>query len=322
MSRASWTLGLLLVALTAHAAAPAKKKPAPPPPPPADAPMATPRPPPAEAPTPPPSLPRPSLLPAGMKAAASGDTTQCAACHGVSGWLDVKFDHSKTGFPLTGAHSTVGCKDCHPKNFETSVPLTCAGCHRDVHAGDLGQRCETCHDTERWATQFGAEAHHRTGFPLVGGHAFIPCTECHGETRDRKFGRPVVSCLACHETDRLRTTGTAIDHFALGFPDDCRGCHGAWAFKPASFPEHDRCFFISGGPHAAVSCQGCHATLTVSNVSGTCNTGTAQCISCHEHTCMGPGGPTETDKQHAAVSGYQCKDRKCYECHQFGRGGP
>src|SRR5262249_56913042 len=42
----------------------------------------------------------------------------CAGCHSAEGWKSVKaspagFDHSKTAFPLLGAHATVACKACH-----------------------------------------------------------------------------------------------------------------------------------------------------------------------------------------------------------------
>src|SRR5262249_17732443 len=64
---------------------------------------------------------------------SSANQTRCAPCHTVSSWGDVKFDHDRTGFPLHGAHETVGCKRCHPQNFVKRVADNCAGCHRDAH---------------------------------------------------------------------------------------------------------------------------------------------------------------------------------------------
>src|SRR5258708_31787258 len=39
----------------------------------------------------------------------------CEICHNTTAWQPAKFDHSATGFPLTGAH--------------VSPPLPCANCH-------------------------------------------------------------------------------------------------------------------------------------------------------------------------------------------------
>ncbi len=37
----------------------------------------------------------------------------CADCHSQLAWTEVKFDHSETGWPLSGGHSEVECKSCH-----------------------------------------------------------------------------------------------------------------------------------------------------------------------------------------------------------------
>jgi hypothetical protein len=260
----------------------------------------------------------PKLLPK-EKGHASQGMTRCAACHTTSTWSEVKFNHDKTGFPLKGKHARVDCRGCHAIDFEQPVPRQCNACHRDAHTQDLGARCEGCHDETTWRSPFNADAHRRTNFPLVGAHSIIPCQECHTESRDRRFARPTVTCSACHATDATRTLGTSIDHAVLGFTQDCQTCHGGFAFKPARFPSHDRCFLISFGSHARYSCAECHSTLQVMSLAGTCETRTAQCTACHEHTCTQAGGMTETDRQHAGVTGYQCRDRKCYECHKEGQ---
>lgn len=46
--------------------------------------------------------------------------TKCERCHAFENWKPVKFDHSKTQFPLEGAHSKVECEGCH-KQIETPV---------------------------------------------------------------------------------------------------------------------------------------------------------------------------------------------------------
>ncbi|MBL8921998.1 MAG: cytochrome C [Myxococcaceae bacterium] len=259
----------------------------------------------------------PSLAVALGKPQAGHGETACAACHSTSSWLDVRFNHDRTGFPLTGRHQRTSCKGCHQKDFKTPLTRGCAGCHRDVHAGDLGVRCEGCHDTSDWRSRFDADAHRRTNFPLLGAHAGLPCVECHVEARERRFTRATVDCLSCHQGDAARTRGTAVDHAALGFDArECRQCHGPLRFSPALLPDHDRCFPINGGAHAGIGCQACHTSLRAASSAGTCRTGTAACTSCHEHQCT-PGAPsTETDRQHANVAGYACQSQRCYGCHQ------
>ena len=90
----------------------------------------------------------------------------------------------------------------------------------------------------------------------------------------------------------------------------------AFGFSPARYPEHDACFELSGGPHAAMRCGSCHASVTHLVASGACMTNNATCTGCHEHSCA------RTDRRHAQVPGYQCKDRKCYECHRFSTRSP
>ncbi len=257
----------------------------------------------------------------GMSAAAHANTggTQCIACHSTAGWSPVQFNHDKTGFALNGRHAKVSCKGCHAQDFTSALPFACAGCHRDAHAGQLGMRCESCHDENSWSPLFNADAHRRSTFPLIGAHATIPCVECHADARDRMFSRPAVPCAGCHQVDVMKTRGTSVDHVALGFSSACETCHAPTRFRPAQYPQHDLCFVLSAGPHSNLSCAQCHTSLPNTPVTpGTCKTGTAACSSCHEHQCMGPGSQLPTDREHANVAGYQCKDRKCFECHLSG----
>ncbi|MBM4782995.1 MAG: cytochrome C [Archangiaceae bacterium] len=263
---------------------------------------------------------RPFVLPslsAMMAKKGHGGETACASCHGTSGWTDVRFNHDRTGFPLTGQHKHAVCKSCHVQDFKTPLVRACAGCHRDVHGGDLGSRCDGCHDTADWNSRLDAEAHRRSNFPLFGAHASLPCVECHAEARERRFSRATVDCAGCHLADAARTRGRAADHLVLGYEvRSCRECHGPLRFSPALMPDHDRCFPINGGPHAGIGCQACHTSLSGAGTPGLCRTGTAACASCHTHQCTGPNGTTTTDRQHANVVGYQCDSQRCYQCHQ------
>jgi hypothetical protein len=236
--------------------------------------------------------------------------TRCSSCHSTESWHKVSFDHDRTGFPLVGRHAVTSCSGCHASvDFGTAVPTSCAACHRDAHAGEFGTRCATCHDPESWRSRFNADAHRRTNFPLTGRHAVIPCEECHLDQRDRRFSRAAVDCVTCHQADFLRAATISIDHVAAGFGTRCRDCHNPWSFRSARFPQHDVCFQLAPGPHGGIACLGCHTALTSTTPTGTCTTNTASCTRCHFCPTM--------QQRHQQVSGFQCKDRKCYECHQF-----
>jgi hypothetical protein len=288
--------GLLALALLGAAPAPSPEKP-----PPAEKPLDL------------------SLIPSRLKAPVAAPATapghpqtKCELCHTPSGWHEAHFPHERTGFPLRDAHAAVSCKACHTQGFDAPLSRQCASCHRDAHAGEFGQRCEGCHESTQWsATQFNADAHRRTNFPLVGRHALLSCQECHVDQRGPVFSRKTVECIGCHQRDYERTRLVSLDHAALGFSTDCRQCHEAWRFQGARFPNHDACFQLSRGEHAGIPCQRCHTSLAALTPTGACATRTAACSGCHEHSC------TRTDARHQNVPGYQCKDQKCYECHRF-----
>lgn len=236
--------------------------------------------------------------------------TRCEACHSSGGWWPVSFDHSRTGFPLEGRHLDATCKSCHRSpDFRGPVATSCASCHKDVHAAEFGNHCETCHDARGWESRFGPDAHRMTNFPLTGRHAAIPCEECHLEQRDRRFTRATRDCFGCHQADYARTAGTTVDHVRAGFGTDCQSCHFPTRFKGARFAAHDTCFQINAGPHAGIPCFDCHTSLANAQVTGACVTNTADCMRCHACATVTP--------KHANVGGFQCKDRKCYECHTF-----
>ncbi len=63
---------------------------------------------------------------------------ECAVCHNNTKWRVADFDHSKTAFPLDGAHAKVACRDCHKNKREVNgrpvlmykpTPKDCASCH-------------------------------------------------------------------------------------------------------------------------------------------------------------------------------------------------
>lgn len=75
----------------------------------------------------------------------------CGACHSPNGWKLWDFDHNQqTKFPLTGAHNSLKCGECHRRPAgQVKLPTDCAACHRDddIHLGQFGAQCQRCHTT-------------------------------------------------------------------------------------------------------------------------------------------------------------------------------
>lgn len=256
----------------------------------------------------------PKSIPGGPMGHNPSEETRCEACHTAQSWSEAAFAHDRTGFPLQGQHATTRCQNCHVKDSTTPVSRMCSGCHRDPHEGDFGRRCEGCHDAQSWKAFFDVDAHRRTNFPLVGRHAILPCTECHTNMLNNRFSRQTVDCVACHQVDYNSTVATPVNHLVLGFSTQCRDCHSAFRFKGAHFAKHNDCFLITSGPHSGIECMNCHTTLAGAQANGTCATNSAACSNCHVHLCA------QMTTIHANVAGFQCKDRKCYECHRFAQG--
>ncbi len=140
------------------------------------------------------------------------DEDDCGECHSQERWDDLEFDHEE--WPLTGAHLETPCEDCHVDgSFDADE--SCAGCHEDdLPTGHLEQECWHCHDTSSWDPLF---AH--GGFPLVGGHAGVPCLSCHvgGEVDDTPD-----DCYSCHADDKPNSHG--------GGMNNCEECHNVYSW--------------------------------------------------------------------------------------------
>jgi hypothetical protein len=71
--------------------------------------------------------------PAHATAGTAFAASNCTTCHAFDTWLNAKFDHSSTGFPLTEGHANVACTQCHiGNNYNLTTTLNqCgnSGCH-------------------------------------------------------------------------------------------------------------------------------------------------------------------------------------------------
>lgn len=172
----------------------------------------------------------------------------CQNCHTTTAWKPVQgFDHSRTGFALTGAHRQQACMTCHVGQRWKNLPTTCISCHArdDAHKGSRGTNCASCHTTATWRS--ASFDHDSTGFPLAGAHAGAACAGCHGAGNVNKH--PPRTCIGCHARDDTHKGSNG---------SDCASCHNPRSWKQTSF-DHDRLTrFPLRGAHRTTTCQGCH----------------------------------------------------------------
>lgn len=256
----------------------------------------------------------------------------CGNCHTPAGWhmsgakSGEGFDHSRTGFPLTGRHEGAACNQCH--SGEKRVTRECAGCHRDPHQSRLSRTCSSCHSSRRWNDLAPFEMHRRTRFPLTGMHALADCTECHIRNGEKQWMTANPDCFSCHASDYLDPNvhpshrGTAS---SPPFPQDCSQCHLASAWTPAfidpsSLPSaaassvsaglggmvvpanHDRHFPVSRGPHRGAACNNCHLSSRAPRL--------VRCTGCHAHN------PVKLQSQHGRR--VSTNGSACLGCHPGG----
>jgi hypothetical protein len=115
---------------------------------------------------------------------AAGFPTDCSVCHTTSSWTGALFDHNTTKFPLTGAHRSVACQQCHGDGVYVGKSTACVSCHQQDYnattdpahqAAGFPTDCATCHTTNSWS---GATFNH-TWFNANHQGAGGVCTECH-----------------------------------------------------------------------------------------------------------------------------------------------
>jgi len=175
--------------------------------------------------------------------------SDCASCHTTSNWNGT---YSHTGFPLTGAHTNLGCQQCHSGGSYGGLSTACSACHTEP-AGHYGSNCANCHSTSNWNASYS-----HSGFPLNGGHSGLNCTQCHS---GGGFGGLSTACSACH----TEPSG----HYG----SNCAQCHTTSNWN-ASFNHPLGC-----ANHEHATCTDCH----------TVNYSSATCTTCHENrqSCQG-----------------------------------
>jgi hypothetical protein len=163
---------------------------------------------------------------------AAGFSTDCIQCHTTSGWTGANFNHANTNFPLTGAHVSVPCANCHVGGVYTGIPTNCVSCHQNDYdtttnpahaAANFTTDCVQCHTTTRWS---GATFDHTPWFPIYSGtHAgrWTNCNECHANAASYAD----FTCLSCHpHSDQQQTDSSHRGENGYSYTSQaCYTCH-------------------------------------------------------------------------------------------------
>lgn len=215
----------------------------------------------------------------------------CARCHTPRNFIDRSAqleNHRMTRFPLTGAHVSRDCAECHTRQPQgqltwVNTPIECQACHLPQYqattdpnhvAANFPTDCALCHTPTAWSR---ARFDHRSaGFALTGAHATTPCASCHASGYT---GTPT-DCYSCHQSDYNGTTDP--NHVAQNYPRDCSLCHTTTSFQGARF-DHSTTSFPLTGKHTTTACVQCHAA----GYTGT----PTDCYACHQTDYQGAADP-------------------------------
>ena len=206
--------------------------------------------------------------------------TNCATCHSTSGWKPAVYDHNLSIFKLTGQHIQVTCLNCHVNDVFKGTPANCNSCHAgdDVHHGQFGTDCSTCHSTSGWKP--ASYNHNLSAFKLTGKHVQVACLSCHV---NGIFKGTPSNCFSCHASDDTH-------HGQYG--TSCSTCHSTSGWLPSTF-NHNLSAFKLTGQHVQVACLSCHINGVFKGTPTNCNSchagqnahggqfGGTSCGSCH-----------------------------------------
>ena len=207
----------------------------------------------------------------------------CGQCHDELNWLETRFDHDKTEYPLTGAHVDASCDGCHVTKDYKAAPSDCVSCHTidDAHEGKFGTGCADCHKTDTWLKK-SFDHERKSGFALAGAHGEARCATCHllppGE---RKLPE---TCSGCHSSD---------DVHAGRFGEECGTCHSPSKWETTKFDHAKQGDFPLRGAHEKNSCNSCHTRKVKKNDMPT------DCYGCHR--------PDDVHQENLG--------KDCAECH-------
>ncbi len=157
----------------------------------------------------------------------NGFTRNCQQCHAPTGWSPAFFNHNT--FPLTGAHATTICTQCHQNGRYQGTPRDCYSCHQGDYqqaqnpnhvSANFPRSCEVCHNTTAWRP---ASFDHSMYFPITSGdHKNLSCTDCHRTPNNYKS----FSCIHCHDHRKTKMDDKHKDVSGYVYSSSaCYQCH-------------------------------------------------------------------------------------------------
>ena len=210
----------------------------------------------------------------------------CGTCHSTTDWLNAKFDHTLyANYPLTGAHATVACAQCHMNNNYTSTPTDCYCLPQGrFHRHDKSEsrrcgfptNCSLCHTTSGWSPSTfnhstrGLSAHRRAHHRALRA---MPHEQQLHNAADRLLFLP---------QGRLHGTNNP-NHVTAGFPTTCATCHNTTSWTSATFNHNNTAFPLTGA-HVTVACAQCHVNNNYTTLPTTC-------YGCHQADFTGTTNP-------------------------------
>ncbi|MFT5198465.1 MAG: hypothetical protein ACI87O_001122 [Planctomycetota bacterium] len=217
----------------------------------------------------------------------------CVRCHSEAAltWdLVQDFEHVvATGFDLVGAHKSADCTDCHNAAGGRRLGAlvfpgrgeSCSSCHEDPHSvqarGSVAahlrglafreEDCHRCHNQKDFREVLNFD-HALSGWPLVGAHQSIECTDCHAPIGESRLGparglgaAPQVHCSECHEDPHgQRFNEVGMPQVVAG-REGCARCHAQVSFRELPGDRFDHGLWTAFellGSHRQVRCTECH----------------------------------------------------------------
>ncbi|MGA0162694.1 MAG: hypothetical protein ACO3LE_00390 [Bdellovibrionota bacterium] len=230
----------------------------------------------------------------------SAMSNECSSCHVTEGFKQVKsFKHEEIGrWKLTGRHTELSCQKCHENHLlgdyqvkliaGAKLATECVNCHYDVHQGEMGSNCESCHSTNSFELEYAEKVHDLGFFKLEGFHDQLECSDCHA-TNNNLQGTGEF-CAWCHEKDDIH----------LGqMGNTCGDCHYQTSWLPTHF-QHNTTGFRLTGIHRYLECSSCHVNNIYQGLP-------SDCFFCHSDSFV-PHIP-----QHSNASGRNVAN--CENCH-------
>jgi len=171
--------------------------------------------------------------------------TSCDDCHNTNTWTPSSFEHNQhnTGFPLSGAHTSPSCQQCHTPWQIPAQTRSCAdaSCHLTDYQNSTNPNhqsasfpldCESCHSMTAW--QPATFDHDGQYFPIYSGehnNEWNNCSDCHNNSSD--YGAFTCFGGGCHNVSSMNN-----EHCEGG---SCESCNGFT--YPSNGVTAENCYF-------------------------------------------------------------------------------